>query len=115
MKSNPVLFTIVVGLGLAIIFVLALMIGLAIKRSGAPASAPTTPSSIPVPGNAAATINPAYNTFNIREGTTVADARIDGGLLIVRTTNDYADEILTFDPRSGQLISRITLKKTDQQ
>lgn len=102
-----------IGLGVAILVVLALMVGLAIRRMNA------KPQAAPPPVAGAQTPQPApaanYNTMIVREGTAIADAKIEGGLLILRTTNDEADEVMTFDPKSGQLLARITLKKSDAQ
>lgn len=113
-KTNPILLMTVIGLGIAIVVVLALMVGMVVKRMNArqnePKAQPATHSSIPQPGTPA-----SYNTMIVREGTSIADAKIEGGLLVLRTTNDDADEVMTFDPKTGQLLARITLKKSDQQ
>lgn len=103
-----------IGLGIAIVLVLALMVGMIIKRAttkSEPASPVTTELKPPVPASG----DTAFNSFVVREGTTIADARIEGGYLILRTTNDQADEVMTFDPKSGQMLARITLKKSDAQ
>jgi hypothetical protein len=102
----------VIGLGIAIVVVVALMVGLIVRRGSAkpePARAEAV-SAVPKPEAAA-----NYNTMVVREDTQIADARIDGGLLVVRTTGGEADEVMTFDPRTGQLLARITLKKSDSQ
>jgi hypothetical protein len=111
MKSHPILMMTVIGLGIAIILVLALMVGMIVKGAGRKpetAKPQAAASAIPVPETAA-----NYNTLTVREGTTIADARIEGGLLVLRTTGDEADEVMTFDPKTGQMLARITLKKGD--
>lgn len=103
----------IIGMGIAIIVVLALMVGMIVKGTRAkPDAGRPAPAGIPAP--AAGPGQPAnYNSMIVREGTTIADARIEGGLLLLRTTSDEAEEVMTFDPRTGQLLARITLKKTD--
>lgn len=99
-------------MGIAIVVVLALMVGMIVRgaRPKAEVTKGPPPAGIPVPGPGAAA---NYNSMIVREGTTIADARIEGGLLLLRTTNDDADEVMTFDPKTGQLLARITLKKSD--
>jgi hypothetical protein len=113
-KTHPVLLAVTIGLGVAIIVVLGLMIGLTIKRATATDAAKPPPSGVPVPQTPAAGPQPAFNTLYVREGTSVAEARIDDGLLVVRTTGDAADEVMIFDPKTAQIVSRITLKKSDE-
>jgi hypothetical protein len=115
-KSHPILLMAIIGMGIAIIVVLALMVGMIVKgtRSKPDASKPQATASVPVPeAGPGAPAN--YNTMVVREGTTIADARIEGGMLVLRTTSDEADEVMTFDPKTGQLLARITLKKSDTQ
>lgn len=112
-KTHPILLMVTIGLGVAIILVLALMVGMIVKRATAKPelgnpTATALKAPTPAPGDT------AFNTLNVREGTSIADARIEGGFLVLRTTSDMADEVMTFDPKTGQLLARITLKKTDQ-
>ncbi|HAH09393.1 MAG TPA: hypothetical protein DCL54_02575 [Alphaproteobacteria bacterium] len=104
-------------LGVAIIIVLGLMVGLGVRRAmNTDTGAKPVPATIPVPASAAAATagQPSFNAYTIRDGQSVADARIEGGLLVVRVTGDAADEVMTLDPRTGELISRITFKKAEQ-
>lgn len=87
------------------------MVGMLIKRMGAKPQTPQTQAPIASVPQAGAPAN--YNTMIVREGTAIADAKIEGGLLVLRTTNDEADEVMTFDPKTGQMLARITLKKSD--
>lgn len=103
----------VIGLGIAIVLVLALMVGMIVKRMNAKPDEPKSKAPVAAIPQADAPAN--YNTMVVREGTTIADTKIEGGLLVMRTTNDEADEVMTFDPKTGQLLARITLKKSDAQ
>lgn len=102
----------VIGLGIAIVVVVALMVGLIVRR-GSTKPEPSPPDAVSAVTKPESAAN--YNTMVVREDTQIADARIDGGLLVVRTTGGEADEVMTFDPRTGQLLARITLKKSDSQ
>jgi hypothetical protein len=111
-RAHPGLIALVVGLGIAILIVLGLMVGFAINR----ASNPTTnqaakPLPASVPQAQAALDAPAYNTFTLREGATVAETRLVNDQLMIRTTGDDADEILIFNARTGELQTRLTLKR----
>ena len=112
LKSHPILMMTVIGLGIAIVVVVALMVGLIVKRGSTKPERvrPEAVAALPKPADAA-----NYNTMVVRDDVQIADARIEGGLLIVRTTGGAADEVMTFDPRTGQLLARITLKKSDVQ
>jgi hypothetical protein len=112
-KTHPILLMTVIGLGIAIVLVLALMVGMIVKRMNAKPDEPKSQAPVAAIPQAGAPAN--YNTMVVREGTTIADTKIEGGLLVMRTTNDEADEVMTFDPKTGQLLARITLKKSDAQ
>lgn len=114
-KSHPVLLAVVIGLGVAIILVMAIMAGLIIRRasSGAtppkPAALAGAPPPVAKPG-----ADTAFSTYYIGGDAEIAEARLQDGKLIVRTRSDIADEVMIFDPATGQMASRITLKKSDQ-
>ena len=100
----------VIGLGIAILVVLALMIGMAIKQAlypktgdtAAPAAAATASLK---PGDA-----PELN-LDLAPGMTVAETRMDGPHLIVRLTGPSTEEILVIDPAKQRVLSRIRFNK----
>jgi hypothetical protein len=94
----------VIGLGIAIIVVLALMIGMAIKQAVFDKPAPTTTATFK-PGEV-----PELN-LELPAGTTVAEARLDGANLVVRITGPEADEVLIIDPAKSRVVSRVRFNK----
>jgi hypothetical protein len=114
-KSHPVLLMVTIGLGIAILVVLALMVGLVVRRATVKPASPAPAASIPVPASSAAKtpLATVASTIVIRRGMALADARLDDGVLILRTVGGDADEVITLDPKSGHVLARITLKKSD--
>jgi hypothetical protein len=94
----------VIGLGIAIIVVLALMIGMAIKQAVFDKPAPTTTATFK-PGEV-----PELN-LDLPAGTSVAEARLDGASLVVRVTGPEADEVLIIDPAKSRVVSRVRFNK----
>lgn len=94
----------VIGLGIAIIVVLALMIGMAIKQAVFDKPAPTATASFK-PGDV-----PELN-LDLAPGTSVAEARMDGANLVVRITGPDADEVLVIDPAKSRVVSRVRFNK----
>lgn len=94
----------VIGLGIAIIVVLALMIGMAIKQAVFDKPAPTTTATFK-PGEV-----PELN-LDLPAGTSVAEARLDGANLVVRVTGPEADEVLIIDPAKSRVVSRVRFNK----
>jgi hypothetical protein len=94
----------VIGLGIAIIVVLALMIGMAIKQAVFDKPAPTTTATFK-PGEV-----PELN-LDLAPGTSVAEARLDGANLVVRVTGPEADEVLIIDPAKSRVLSRVRFNK----
>lgn len=100
---NRVLLAVVIGLGIAILIVLALIVGLTLNRvfygpKSKPASAQTASQTID-------------GRVELPIDATVAETRLEGGYLIVRTTAPLGDEILVFHPTKAVLISRIRLTR----
>lgn len=102
--TNRGLWMLVIGLGIAILLVLAAMIGMAVKQAlyDKPAAATTATLS---PGEV-----PELN-LDLPAGTAVAEARLDGSHLIVRVTGPEADEILVIDPAKSKVLSRVRFNK----
>ena len=95
----------VIGLGIAIIVVLALMIGMAIKQAVFDKKdAPAATASLK-PGEV-----PELN-IDLAPGTAVAEARLDGATLVVRIAGHEADEVLVIDPAKSKVLSRVRFNK----
>ncbi len=117
--ANRGLWMLVVGLGIAILIVIAAMIGLTIRRAmdkpeeaasapaiPAPASAPAVPSR---PGEA------IELNFNLGPGETLADARLENGALLVRISAATGDQILIIDPASSRVLHRIRFNRAPEK
>ena len=102
--ANRGLWMLVIGLGIAILLVVAAMIGMAIKRGYATEPAQTTTVAVK-PGEV-----PELN-LDLAAGQTIADTRIEDGLLIVRVTGTAADEVLVIDPAKSKVLSRVRFNK----
>jgi len=95
----------VIGLGIAILLVLAGMIGMAVKQAVFdPKPAASTTATLK-PGEV-----PELN-LELAPGTTIAESRLDGTRLIVRITGPQADEILIIDPAKSKVLSRVRFNK----
>ena len=81
--SNRGLRMLVIGLGVAILIVVAAMIGMAIKRAVFDPKAPASATATLKPGEA-----PELN-LDLAPGTSVAESRLDGATLIVRITGPF--------------------------
>ena len=98
----------VIGLGIAILLVLAAMIGMAIKQAvfdpkpAASATATLKPGEIP------------ELNLDLAPGTTVAETRMDGNTLIVRISGPDSEEILLLDPAKQKVLSRVRFNKRSQ-
>ncbi len=102
--ANRGLWMLVIGLGIAIVMVLAAMIGFAIKRAYSTEPAQTTSVAVK-PGEV-----PELN-LDLAVGQAIADTRIENGLLIVRVTGAAADEVLVIDPAKSKVLSRVRFNK----
>jgi hypothetical protein len=102
--ANRGLWMLVIGLGIAIIVVLALMIGMAIKQAVFDKPAEGTVASLK-PGDV-----PELN-LDLPAGATVSETRLDGANLVVRISGAEAEEILIIDPAKSKVLSRIRLNK----
>lgn len=104
---NRGLWMLVIGLGIAILLVLAAMIGLAVKQAmyGKPEALAT------------ATLNPGEIpelNLDLAPGTAIAETRLDGATLIVRITGPDSEEILLLDPAKQKVLSRVRFNKKAQ-
>jgi hypothetical protein len=113
--ANRGLWMLVVGLGIAILIVIAAMIGLTIRRAmdkpdetaSAPAiQAPAVPSR---PGEA------MELNVTLGPGETLADARLENGSLLVRITAPGGDQLLIIDPASSRVLHRIRFNRNPEK
>ena len=98
----------VIGLGIAILLVLAAMIGMAIKQAVFdPKPAPSATATLK-PGEV-----PELN-LDLAPGTSVTETRLDGHTLIVRISGPESEEILLLDPAKQKVLSRVRFNKKAQ-
>ena len=102
--ANRGLWMLVIGLGIAILAVVAAMIGMTIKRAYSTEPAPTATASFK-PGEV-----PELN-LDLAAGQSIADTRIEGSLLVVRLTGAAGDEVLIIDPAKSKVVSRVRFNK----
>ena len=103
--ANRGLWMLVIGLGIAILLVVAAMIGFAIKNAYSKDPGASTPQAPLQPG-----ASPELN-MDLEAGAAVTDARMDGTHLIVRITSPSSDEVLVIDPAKSRVINRIRFNK----
>lgn len=103
--SNRGLWIVVVGLGVAILIVVAAMIGIAIKRALFDPKAPASATATLKPGEV-----PELN-LELPPGASIAESHMDGATLIVRITGPEGDEILILDPAKSRVLSRVRFTK----
>ena len=108
--ANRGLWMLVIGLGIAILLVVDAMIGKAIRRvwiSPPPqaASAATLPQATFRPGEA------LELNLDLEAGASVADARLEGRMLVVRITAPTSDQVLLIDHETSRVISRIRFNR----
>jgi hypothetical protein len=119
--ANRGLWMLVIGLGIAILIVIAAMIGLAIRRASNTAepaqAASTQPSPVPIPAATAAARPGEAIELNIElaPGETLADARLENGTLLVRTTAATGDQLLLIDPASSRVLHRIRFNRAPEK
>jgi len=98
----------VIGLGIAILIVVAAMIAMAVRnmmRKEAVATAPQVQTAVLKPGEI-----PELNV-DLDPGAAVADAKLDGTTLVVRITAPTADQVLIIEPSTSKVISRIRFNR----
>jgi hypothetical protein len=102
--ANRGLWMLVIGLGIAILLVVAAMIGMAVRQAYLKPPAQT----------ATATLNPGdvpELNLDLAAGQSLADTRIENGLLVVRLSGTQADEVLVIDPAKSRVISRVRFNR----
>ena len=103
--ANRGLWFVVIGLGVAILVVVAAMIGMAIrnvvlkKPEASGAAVTTVPGDVP------------QLALDLPAGATVAETHMEGANLLVRVTAPTGDEIFIIDPRAAKVTARVKLNK----
>ena len=104
--ANRGLWMLVIGLGIAILLVVAAMIGMAVRQSYKKPPDRTEPSQATLtPGDV-----PELN-LDLEPGATVSDARMEGSSLVVRISSTASEEVLVIDPAKSKVISRIRFNR----
>jgi hypothetical protein len=104
--ANRGLWMLVIGLGIAILLVVAAMVGMAIRR----AWMPKKPEPAATSEAATPTFRPGEATelnLDLEAGASVTDARLEGRTLVVRITAPTSDQVFMIDPETSKVISRI--------
>jgi hypothetical protein len=102
--ANRGLWFLVIGLGIAILIVLAAMIGLAIrnmlgKKPESAAAITSVPGDVP------------QLALDLPAGATVSETHMEGTTLLVRVSSPTGDEIFVIDPRAAKVVARVKLNK----
>jgi hypothetical protein len=106
--SNRGLWMLVIGLGIAILIVVAAMIAMAVRnmmRKESAATAPQAQADVLKPGEI-----PELNV-DLDPGAVVADARLEGATLVVRITAPTGDQVMLIEPSTSKVISRIRFNR----
>lgn len=109
--ANRGLWVLVIGLGIAILLVVAAMIGMAIRRAWTPKDPAASTAATTLPQ---ATFRPGEVlelNLDLEAGASVADARLEGRMLVVRITSPTSDQILLIDQETSRVISRIRFNR----
>ena len=103
--ANRGLWYLVIGLGVAILIVVAAMIGLAIRNAFSKKPDATALAVTTVPGEV------PELALDLPAGATVAESHMEGTTLLVRINSPAGDEIFVIDPRTAKVLARIKLNK----
>ena len=110
--ANRGLWMLVIGLGIAILLVVAIMVGMAIRRvwmPKKPEAAATTTTEVAAPS-----FRPGETTelnLDLEAGASVTDAKLEGKTLVVRITAPTSDQVFMIDPETSKVISRIRFNR----
>jgi hypothetical protein len=103
--ANRGLWYLVIGLGIAILIVVAAMIAMGIRNAlskkpeAASAAITTVPGEVP------------QLALDLPAGSTVAESHMEGTTLLVRISSTGGDEIFVIDPHAAKVIARVKLNK----
>jgi hypothetical protein len=103
--ANRGLWYLVIGLGVAILIVVAAMIAMAIRNVMLKKPEGASPAITTVPGDV------PELALDLPAGATVAETRMEGTTLLVRVSSAAGDEIFVIDPRAAKVLARIKLNK----
>lgn len=104
-STSRTLLIVVIGLGVAIIVVLAAMVGMAIRNVVYKKPEASAPAITTVPGDV------PQLAIDLPPGATVAESHMEGANLLVRITSPAGDEIFVIDPKAAKVTARIKLNK----
>ena len=103
--ANRGLWFLVIGLGIAILIVVAAMIAMAVKNAISKKTEASAPAVTTIPGDV------PQLALDLPAGATVAETHMEGATLLVRVTAPAGDEIFVIDPRAAKVIARVKLNK----
>ncbi len=117
--ANRGLWMLVIGLGIAILIVIAAMIGLTIRRAMDKPEETASASAIPAPASTtAAPSRPGEAielNFNLGPGEALADAHLENGTLLVRISSASGDQLLVIDPANSRVLHRIRFNRAQEK
>ena len=119
--ANRGLWMLVIGLGIAILIVIAAMIGLTIRRAMDKPEEPASASAIPAPAPASTTAAPSRPgeaielNFNLGPGEALADAHLENGTLLVRISSASGDQLVIIDPATSRVLHRIRFNRAEEK
>ena len=104
-RANRGLWFLVIGLGIAILVVLAAMIAMAVKNALWKKAETNTLAVTSVPGDV------PQLALDLPPGATVTETHMEGATLLVRVSSPTGDEIFVIDPRGAKIVARVKLNK----
>ena len=103
--ANRGLWFLVIGLGIAILLVVAAMIAMAVKNAFSKKTATSGVDVTSVPGDV------PQLALDLPAGATVSETHMEGAMLVVRITSPAGDEIFVIDPHAAKVVARVKLNK----
>ena len=104
-SANRGLWFLVIGLGVAILVVVAAMIGMAVRNALSKKPGASGPAITSIPGDV------PQLALDLPAGATVVETHMEGSTLLVRVSSPSGDEIFVIDPRAAKVIARVKLNK----
>ena len=104
-RANRGLWFLVIGLGIAILVVLAAMIAMAVKSALWKKGETNALAVTSVPGDV------PQLALDLPPGATVSETHMEGATLLVRVSSPAGDEIFVIDPRGAKIVARVKLNK----
>jgi hypothetical protein len=95
----------VIGLGIAILVVVAAMIAMAVKNAFSKKAETSGLAVTSIPGDV------PQLALDLPAGATISETHIEGTMLVVRVSSPAGDEFIVIDPRAAKVIARVKLNK----